>query len=169
MDATHSFIFADRVKILGLVVYILSSGLVIDTPTNGSVSTSLICLNFPLSIYSRDFGVDLIFLPLSDHDVILGMSWLEFNHVYINCYNKSVRFLAADEEEEDSFISAEVFLDDISNFPLEGEVEFAIDLVPGTRPVSMPPYKISASELEELKNHLGDLLEKKFIRPSVSP
>lgn len=88
MGAAHLFISIDYVKRLGLGVSTLSSGLVIDNPTNGSMTNSLICLNCLVSIYGRDFGVDLIFLPLSDLDVILGMSWLEFNHVRINCYNK---------------------------------------------------------------------------------
>lgn len=82
----------------------LSSGLVIDTSANGSVTTSLMYLNCPISIYGSDFGVNLIFLPLSDLNVILGMNWLEFNHVNINCYNKSVRFLDPDDDEETSFI-----------------------------------------------------------------
>jgi len=53
--------------------------------------------------------------------------------------------------------------------PPEREVEFLIDLVPGTKPVSMTPYCMSASELAELKKQLEDLLAKKFVRPSVSP
>ena len=62
----------------------------------------------------------------------------------------------------------EVFLDEILDVPSEREVEFAIDLVPGTRPVSMAPYMMSASELSELKKQLEELLEKKFVRPIVS-
>ncbi|MCI58435.1 cellular nucleic acid-binding protein, partial [Trifolium medium] len=50
----------------------------------------------------------------------------------------------------------------------EREVEFSIDLVPGTGPISMALYRMSASELKELKKQLEELLEKKFIRPSVS-
>ena len=53
--------------------------------------------------------------------------------------------------------------------PPKREVEFSIDLVPGTKPVSMAPYRMSASELAELKKQLEDLLDKKFVRPSVSP
>jgi len=53
--------------------------------------------------------------------------------------------------------------------PPEREVQFSIDLVPGTKPVSMAPYRMSASELAELKKQLEDLLDKKFVRPSVSP
>lgn len=48
------------------------------------------------------------------------------------------------------------------------EMEFTIDLIHGTRHVSMAPYRMSASELGELKNQLGDLLENNFIRPRVS-
>ncbi|GAU41290.1 hypothetical protein TSUD_374150 [Trifolium subterraneum] len=64
---------------------------------------------------------------------------------------------------------SDVFLEDISDLPPEREVEFGIDLVPGTSPISMAPYRMSASELNELKKQHEELLEKKFIRPSVSP
>src|ERR1044072_6571431 len=63
----------------------------------------------------------------------------------------------------------EVFSEDVSEFPPEREVEFTIDLIPGTSLVSMAPYRMSASELVELKKQLEELLEKKFIRLSVSP
>jgi len=63
----------------------------------------------------------------------------------------------------------EVFPDDITELPPEREVEFAIDLVPGTSPISIALYRMSASELGELKKQLEELLEKQFIRPSVSP
>ncbi|MCI57297.1 cellular nucleic acid-binding protein [Trifolium medium] len=63
----------------------------------------------------------------------------------------------------------DVFPEDVSDVPPEREVEFTIDLVPGTSPISMAPYQMSASELNELKKQLEELLEKKFIRPSVSP
>ena len=45
----------------------------------------------------------------------------------------------------------EVFPDDITEFSPEREVEFAIDLVPGMCPISIAPYRMSASELGELK------------------
>ncbi|KAK2375585.1 cleavage and polyadenylation specificity factor subunit [Trifolium repens] len=63
----------------------------------------------------------------------------------------------------------DVFPEDVSDVPPEREVEFTIDLIPGTSPISMAPYRMSASELSELKKQLEELLEKKFIRPSVSP
>ncbi|MCI65904.1 cellular nucleic acid-binding protein, partial [Trifolium medium] len=45
----------------------------------------------------------------------------------------------------------DVFPADVSDVPPEREVEFTIDLVPGTSPISMAPYRMSASELNELK------------------
>ncbi|XP_050909257.1 uncharacterized protein LOC127123033 [Lathyrus oleraceus] len=63
----------------------------------------------------------------------------------------------------------EVFPDEIPSAPPKREVEFTIDLVPGIRPIFMAPYRMSASELAELKRQLEDLLERKFVRPSVSP
>lgn len=61
--------------------------MVIDTPANGFVTTSWVCLNFPWTIHGQNFGIDLIFLPLSQLDVTLEMNWLEFNFVHINCFD----------------------------------------------------------------------------------
>jgi hypothetical protein len=63
----------------------------------------------------------------------------------------------------------EVFPDEIPDVPPERELEFSIDLIPGMKPISMAPYRMSASELAELKKQLEYLLDKKFVRPSVSP
>lgn len=62
-----------------------------------------------------------------------------------------------------------VFPEDITNLPPEREVEFSIDLILGIRPISMTPYRMSPAEFNELKKQLKDLLENKFIKPSVSP
>ena len=105
------------------------------------------------------------------------MNWLEYNHVHINYFSKTVYFSSM-EESEVEFLSTkqlkqlerdeilmfslmaslsvenqavidklqvvcefpEVFPDEIPEVPLEREVEFSIDLVPGTKPVLMAPY-----------------------------
>ncbi|MCI76205.1 enzymatic polyprotein, partial [Trifolium medium] len=41
----------------------------------------------------------------------------------------------------------DVFPGDVFDVPPEREVEFTINLVPGTGPISMAPYRMSASEL----------------------
>ena len=44
-----------------------------------------------------------------------------------------------------------VFSDDIAGLPPDREVEFTIDLIPGTEPISIPPYRMALVELRELK------------------
>ena len=63
----------------------------------------------------------------------------------------------------------DVFPDDMAGLPPEREVEFTIDLIPGTEPISTPPYRMAPAELRELKAQLEELLSKGFIRPSISP
>lgn len=57
----------------------------------------------------------------------------------------------------------EVFPYGISDFLLEGEVGFFIDLVPGTSPVSMARYRMSTSDLSEMEKQLEDLIVRKFV------
>nr|XP_009803207.1 PREDICTED: uncharacterized protein LOC104248608 [Nicotiana sylvestris] len=63
----------------------------------------------------------------------------------------------------------EVFPEDLPRIPPDREIDFGIDLLPGTKPISIPPYRMAPAELKELKVQLKDLLDKGFIRPSVSP
>ena len=46
---------------------------------------------------------------------------------------------------------------------------FLLTLEPGTKPISIPPYRMAPAELKELKDQIQDLFNKGFIRPSVSP
>ena len=71
--ATHSFISYSYVGKLKLSVSSLNKDLVVKTPTSGSVLTSNVCLNCPVEISGRTFLIDVICLPLSQIDVILGM------------------------------------------------------------------------------------------------
>ncbi|KAK1423394.1 hypothetical protein QVD17_18696 [Tagetes erecta] len=63
----------------------------------------------------------------------------------------------------------DVFPDELPGVPPERQVEFKIDLVPGANPVAKSPYRLAPSEMKELMSQLQDLLDKGFIRPSVSP
>ncbi|XP_056690221.1 uncharacterized protein [Spinacia oleracea] len=79
-------------------------------------------------------------------------------------------------EEEDGMMNipvvnefSDVFPEEIPGMPPLRDVEFTIDLVPGTGPISKAPYRMAPAELEELKKQLEDLLEKGYIRPSASP
>nr|KYP39237.1 Retrovirus-related Pol polyprotein from transposon 17.6 [Cajanus cajan] len=202
--ATHSFISISCVQKLNLPVSLLNFDLVVETPTNGPMTTFSVCLKCPLTISDRQFLIDLICLPLSRLNVILGMDWLSSHHVLLNCFDKSISFgesnsteflsaadiktclkenervymiLASLTIETDSKLDEiplvrefpKVFPNDVSSLPPEREIEFSIDLVSGTSPISIAPYRMSPKELVELKKQIEELQEKQFIRPSVSP
>ena len=60
------------------------------------------------------------------------------------------------------------FVDEISELPPRREIDLSIDLLPGSAPISKAPYRMSLPELTELKIQLQELLDKEYIRPSVS-
>ncbi|XP_073041872.1 uncharacterized protein [Primulina eburnea] len=64
---------------------------------------------------------------------------------------------------------AAVFPDEIPGFPPAREVEFGIELMQGTSPISRTPYRMAPVDLRELKAQLQDLLDKGYILPSLSP
>jgi len=64
---------------------------------------------------------------------------------------------------------SDVFPEDVPRLPPTREIEFSIDLVSGAGLVSIAPYRMAPVELVELKKQIEELLEKQFIRPSVSP
>jgi hypothetical protein len=63
----------------------------------------------------------------------------------------------------------DVFPEELPGMPLDREVEFVIELMPGTAPISKRPYRMPPNELKELKEQLKVLLDKGFIHPSSSP
>ena len=61
----------------------------------------------------------------------------------------------------------DVFPNDLPSSPPEREIDFPIDLVPGT--VFLPPYSMAPAELKELKTQLQELVDRGPIWPSISP
>jgi hypothetical protein len=64
---------------------------------------------------------------------------------------------------------ADVFHDELPGMPPDRDIEFPIELQPGTTPISKRPYRMPPAELPELKKQLQELLDKGFNRPSTSP
>ena len=62
-----------------------------------------------------------------------------------------------------------VFPDELHGLPPHRDVDFGIEIHPGTSPISMTPHRMAPIELQELRVQLQELLDKGFIRPSTSP
>jgi hypothetical protein len=62
-----------------------------------------------------------------------------------------------------------VFPQELPGMPRDREIEFTIDLIPGTAPIGQAPYKMEPKELVELKEQLDELEQKGFIQESISP
>jgi hypothetical protein len=63
----------------------------------------------------------------------------------------------------------DVFPDDLPGMPPDRDIEFVIELQPGTTPISKRACRMPPKELAELKTQLQELLDKGFIHPSSSP
>ena len=62
-----------------------------------------------------------------------------------------------------------VFPEELPGMPPDRDIEFLIDLIPGTGPIAKRPYRMPPQELEELKKQIRELQAQGFIRPSSSP
>ena len=63
----------------------------------------------------------------------------------------------------------DVFPDELPGLLPHRDVDFVIELYPGTLPISMTSHRMTPVELHELKVQLLELLDKGLIRPSTSP
>jgi hypothetical protein len=124
------------------------------------------------------------------------MSWLRKTKVVIHCARCTVELTSSKGERfkveitvtastrpavflvDGKFVSdnirvvrdfPDVFPEELPGMPPDREVEFVIDLLPETDPISKWPYRMSVEELKELKKQLTELQEDGYIRPSSSP
>jgi hypothetical protein len=63
----------------------------------------------------------------------------------------------------------DVFPEELTGIPPDRDIEFVIELKPGTVPIYKTPFRMTTPELAELKEHIRELLDKGFICPSSSP
>ncbi|WMV44912.1 hypothetical protein MTR67_038297, partial [Solanum verrucosum] len=78
-----------------------------------------------------------------------------------------------DVEVESPFIESipvvsefrDVFPTDLPGMPPNRDINFCIDLEPGTCPISISSYRMAPTELRDLKAQIKKLLDKVFIRP----
>jgi hypothetical protein len=159
----------------------------------GQIFTKEVAYQVPVTLAERGFPTNMIVLKGQDIDVILGMNWLAQHKAILNTDIRTIRLSYGQEEVllsipvaipakltgivyeaiipeiQDIMVVCEfpvIFPEDLPGLPPERDVEFVIELKPGTAPISRRSYRMPPNELAELKTQLQDLLEKGFIRPS---
>ncbi|XP_071901093.1 uncharacterized protein [Coffea arabica] len=178
--ATHSFVNPSFMSGIDVRPVKLPFDLEVRTPMGDKrIIASLAFKNCEFWIGERKMLVDLISLDIKGYDVIIGMDFLGQYHAKLDCRAKVVEFCIPGEATLSDQVKLEdvpvvqefpdVFPEELKTLPPEREVEFKIDLVPGTAPISKTPYRMAPAELKELKIQLQDLLEKGFVKESDSP
>jgi hypothetical protein len=144
---------------------------------------------------SKIFKTTLLILGLEGMDIILGADWMTHHQVVMDVAARALEVRSPTSKDlvlylpsQDSTRScafammespvkkipvvykyADVFPDELPGMPLDRDIEFVIELQPGTTPISKRPYRMPPAELAELKKQLQELLDKGFIFPSTSP
>jgi hypothetical protein len=189
-DATHDFIIKAYTQKHQLPIAHTHTPYKIGTP-GGDIITRQVVLSIPLSFAGRVYKTSLIVLAGQGIDVILGMSWMKEHKTLLDTAARTVQLdslvhgitvlqlsthpvtasslhhLTAPSLEDIPI--ARDYPDDLPGMPPDRDVEFTIELQPGTTPISRCPYKMTPKELAELKVQLNELMGKGFIRPSSSP
>ena len=88
--ASHSFVVASSVDVLGLEVETLDEPLYVSSPLGTKVRIDQICRDCELEISEVLLTVDLWVMNISNFDVILGMDWLKVHRIIIDCDSKRI-------------------------------------------------------------------------------
>ncbi|XP_015960070.1 uncharacterized protein LOC107483970 [Arachis duranensis] len=96
--ATHSFIAFEKTDELRLKIVILGYDLKVYNATHEAMVTRSRCPQVPFRMQQLEFVHDLICLPMTGLDLILGLDWLSKNHVLLDFSEKSVCFMPEDTE-----------------------------------------------------------------------
>ncbi|KAL5543368.1 hypothetical protein UlMin_007152 [Ulmus minor] len=196
--ATHSFIsnsFADR---LNWVRDRMNQSFHVALPSGEVLLSNYWVRHIPIVFSGRELHADLVLIKMYDYDVILGMDFLGKYNALIECRRRRVIFHPYEEQKFEFVASGcmgylativdksveakgnvedvpivrdfvDVFPEELPGLPPDREIQFEIELLPGTAPISKAPYRMAPAELKELQAQLQDLLDKRFIRPSHSP
>jgi hypothetical protein len=161
-NATHSFISARYAKTNELPLQNMQNPLIVITPKE-SIEANYMTNRLTLTIMGREFWSTPIVLEESIIDLILDMSWLRKAKAVIHCArgiveptnSKGERFeveitITASTRPAVYLVDGKyvgnnihvvrdfpnVFLEELPRMPPDREVEFVIDLLPGTAPIS---------------------------------
>nr|ABA91307.1 retrotransposon protein, putative, Ty3-gypsy subclass [Oryza sativa Japonica Group] len=162
----------------------------------GEIAVDTACIDVPIRLRDVVFPSNLMVLIPQTLDVILAMDWLAKHRGVIDCRRREVTLttpwgsdMRATMDQDPRLTERvggiftmlplkgmpvvqrfpDVFPEDLPGMPPNRDIEFIIDLIPGTAPISKRPYRMPVNELEELKKQIRELQEKGFVRPSSSP
>jgi hypothetical protein len=192
--ASHSFISSTFVAKHHLPISIMKHTMLVSSP-GGEMRTKHICPAVSVTIKGVESLVNLIILDSKGIDIILGMDWIRKYDRVILCAKRAIRltkedgtiveFNAAMQVDQASLLNQmqgtsleeirvvheypDVFPKESPGMPPDRDIEFIIELLPGTPPISKRPYRMPVNELAELKKQIAELQSKGFIRPSSSP
>jgi hypothetical protein len=166
----------------------------IATP-GGKVASNQLNQSVLVQLRGHIVKTTLLILGLENVDIILGASWMTRHQVVLDvasriveikspiCGSFTLLLPSQDSTRSCAFAMielplkkfpmvceyADVFPAELPGMQPYRDIEFAIELQPGTTPISKRPYWMPPAELAELKKQLQELLNKGFIRPSTSP
>ncbi|XP_073016066.1 uncharacterized protein [Primulina eburnea] len=121
-----------------------------------------------LQLQKNTMQSDLIVLPLPEFDISLAYEErLPGNFGQYRDSDQASQSEARGGRSGQGLLQC--FLDDVSGIPQEREMDFSIEFMSGTVPITKAPYRLALAEMKELKDQIQDLLDKGFIRPSFSP
>ncbi|KAD2393085.1 hypothetical protein E3N88_40062 [Mikania micrantha] len=164
--ANRSFVSIKFVHHPSFVLEKLPVPLEVEVADSKSFRVFDIYRNCKLTINNEDYVVDLIPMVWGSLIHEIYESWGQSFLAYVIDAEKTVKCLEDVPIVRDF---PDVFPDDLPGIPSDRDVEFRIDLIPGAKPIAKAPYRLAPSELQELMTQLQDLLDKGFIRPSISP
>ncbi|KAL8133895.1 hypothetical protein AgCh_009092 [Apium graveolens] len=176
--ATKSFISQDFSRKLKINTIPLCEVLRVEIANKEIIPVNQVYPKCKLKLEGKIFEVDLIPFALGEFDIILGMDWLSSNGAQIDCeWKKAKRLLrkgneaylaySIDTKKEVPNIQdipvinefEDMFPENLPGLPPNREIEFAIELAPGTTPVSNAPYRLAPVEMKELDSQLQELLD----------
>ncbi|WVZ64064.1 hypothetical protein U9M48_013634 [Paspalum notatum var. saurae] len=190
--ATHTFISKSYALKHGLEMSRLKDITALGSP----IDTSLVVRRLKLDIGTESYTKNTVVLPHQGIDVILGMNWMTENNAVLDIGSRTVqtrssvtgkilRVHTPNQKHIEPTVNvselteikkipvvcefSDVFPEELPSLLPDRDVEFRIELVPGTAPISKRPYRMAPDELNELNAQLQEQLDKGFIRPSSSP